>query len=476
MLALNLLREQRSQMDAQRSATIDALESIANSAIDEARNMTAAEVREVDSLRSSLAEMDDQFALLDDREAELLEIKARTEARAARPSLNFSGDRHIPGMSEVRSQAITAIERSIGAPDDARSRVVDAIEAGDEQSEPLARWALATADPEYLRAFAKLMVDPTTAHVRMTDTEAAAFRRVGEVQRAMSLTDNAGGYMVPFALDPAILLTNNGTQDPMRDIARVVTITSDVWHGVSSAGTTASWDAEAETVSDDSFTLAQPTVTPHRLTAFIPFSIEAGQDALNFAAEMQRVIADSFEIAEGTGFWTGAGDSSNQPYGVITALDANTNVEVAVTTNDTFSIADVYKLHEALPSRFRRNATWAADVQVINKIRRFGEGTTGSNSAFWADLGSGQPPLLLGRPIVEASSMETFDATGTENILVFGDFSRYVIADRVGTTIELIPHLFDVTNNRPTGQRGFWAMKRTGGDVVTDEAFRLLQS
>jgi predicted phage gp36 major capsid-like protein len=27
-----------------------------------------------------------------------------------------------------------------------------------------------------------------------------------------------------------------------------------------------------------------------------------------------------------------------------------------------------------------------------------------------------------------------------------------------------------------TGQRGFWAMKRTSGDVVTDAAFRLLQS
>ena len=81
------------------------------------------------------------------------------------------------------------------------------------------------------------------------------------------------------------------------------------------------------------------------------------------------------------------------------------------------------------------------DVNVmynpINKIRSMGEGTTGSISAFWADLGANTPPLLLSRPIVEASSMETFDATGTETILCFGDFSRYVIADRVGTTVEL---------------------------------------
>ena len=146
-----------------------------------------------------------------------------------------------------------------------------------------------------------------------------------------------------------------------------------------------------------------------------------------------------------------------------------------MTTNDVFDVADVYKLDEALPARFRRPGTWAANIQVINKIRSMGEGTSGSISAFWADLEANTPPLLLSRPIVEASSMETFDATGTETILCFGDFSRYVIADRVGTTVELVPHLFDSTN-RSTGQRGFFAYKRTGGDAVTTQAFRLFQS
>ena len=101
----------------------------------------------------------------------------------------------------------------------------------------------------------------------------------------------------------------------MRDIARVVTIATDKWHGVSFAGVTASWDAEAEEVSDDAPTLAQPTVTPHRLTAFVPFSIEVGEDAAGFAAEMRQVIADAFEVAEGSGFWTGAATAPTSPEG-----------------------------------------------------------------------------------------------------------------------------------------------------------------
>ena len=57
---------------------------------------------------------------------------------------------------------------------------------------------------------------------------------------------------------------------------------------------------------------------------------------------------------------------------------------------------------------------------------------------------------------------------------MLGDFSNgYVVADRVGTTIEFIPHLFG-TSGRPTGQRGFYMFARVGADSVADGAFRCL--
>ena len=50
---------------------------------------------------------------------------------------------------------------------------------------------------------------------------------------------------MPFTLDPTVLLTNDGTANPYRAIARTVTTTTDSWNGVTSAGVTAAFAAEA---------------------------------------------------------------------------------------------------------------------------------------------------------------------------------------------------------------------------------------
>ncbi|CNG99042.1 phage major capsid protein%2C HK97 [Mycobacterium tuberculosis] len=57
--------------------------------------------------------------------------------------------------------------------------------------------------------------------------------------------------------------------------------------------------------------------------------------------------------------------------------------------------------------------------------------------------------------------------------LIYGDFSNFVITDRLGMAVEFIPTLFG-SNRRPTGQRGWFAYYRTGSDSVNDNAFRLL--
>jgi predicted phage gp36 major capsid-like protein len=53
-----------------------------------------------------------------------------------------------------------------------------------------------------------------------------------------------------------------------------------------------------------------------------------------------------------------------------------------------------------------------------------------------------------------------------------GDFNQYVIVDRLGTQIELIPHVFGA-NRRPIAARGYYLHRRTGADVLVGDAFRL---
>ena len=84
-------------------------------------------------------------------------------------------------------------------------------------------------------------------------------------------------------------------------------------------------------------------------------------------------------------------------------------------------------------------------------------------------------PRLFGKEYPMNDFMEDDPAgTGTQPLLVVGDFKGYLVAQRAGMTVEFIPQLFDVTNNRPTGQRGWFAWARVGPGVVNPQAFRLL--
>ena len=244
-----------------------------------------------------------------------------------------------------------------------------------------------------------------------------------------------------------------------------------MWNGVSSAAVSWSWDAESSEVSDDSTTFAQPNVPVYTARGFVPITIEALMDEQNVTSEVAKLLAEGKDDLESVAFATGSG--SGQPTGIVTAL-AGTSSEINAAADDTFALADVYTLEGALPAKHRGRASWLANNSIYNRIRQF---DTAGGAGLWARVGEGRPNELLGRPALEAESMDgTVTTTGaTSNfILVFGNFQNYVIADRIGMTVEFIPHLFHVTNNRPSGQRGWFAYYRTGADSVNDGAFRML--
>jgi HK97 family phage major capsid protein len=111
-----------------------------------------------------------------------------------------------------------------------------------------------------------------------------------------------------------------------------------------------------------------------------------------------------------------------------------------------------------------------ANNLVYSRIRQFGQD-------LWGELREERLPRLLNRPVLEAEDMDgVINAAQNNYIAIIGDFGQgYVIADRVGTTVELIPHLFG-TNRRPTGQRGWYAHVRHGAAVVDAGAFRMLNA
>ena len=133
----------------------------------------------------------------------------------------------------------------------------------------------------------------------------------------------------------------------------------------------------------------------------------------------------------------------------------------------------MYALYGALPARHRTRGSWLANNLVYNRIRQF---DTAGGAGLWATVGNDRPAELLGRPVGEAEAMDatwSVSATADNFIAIFGNFQNYVIADRVGMTVEFIPHLFG-SSRRPTGQHGWYAYTRMGADSVNDGAFRVL--
>lgn len=365
---------------------------------------------------------------------------------------------------ELRARAIDAASRMPGSTDAQRSTLVTMLEHQDTERGDLARHVLVASNPAYLRAFSKGLRGQMWD---LSDDERAAMRAAGDLARAMSLTDAAGGYLIPQQLDPTLILTSDGSVNPMRQLATTKVATSDVWTGVSTTHASWSYDAEGAEVSDDATTFAQPSIPLYTARGFIPVSIEALAYEPNVTGVIGEVLARGKDDLEAAAFVTGSG--SAQPTGFVTAVASGAT---ASATTDTFALEDVYALLDAAPARYLARGSWVANKAIFNLIRQF---DTAGGAALWTQLGAGRPSELLGYPVYDASAMDGAITASADNyVLAVGDFSYYYIADRMGMVVESIPHLFHTTTNRPSGQRGFLAYCMHGADSVNDSAFELL--
>ena len=365
-------------------------------------------------------------------------------------------------------EGLDGVRAGLVPPSDLRARAQDAIEGlrseyfTDEQRERasylardphIARHILLTGSEEYRSDFERWMSDPVS------------FRGT-----ALTLTDANGGYLVPFTLDPTVILTNSGSDNPFRRVARVEQTATDNWNGVTSAGVDAQWLAEATEAAEAGPTFGNIQITPAKAFAEITASYEVLQDS-NFAAQLPRLLADAKDRLEEAAFATGA----TAPQGVVTAVTAVTASRVSPTTAGTFtsaSIADVYKVINGLPPRHRDRSTWIANFTTINTIRQM---DTAGGSSFWTNFaGPLMPERLLGLPIYASSTMTATVTTGS-NLILAGDMSEFIIVDRVGMSMSYDPNVRSSANMRHTGQGQFTAFWRTGSGVGSVNAFRVLK-
>jgi HK97 family phage major capsid protein len=329
-----------------------------------------------------------------------------------------------------------------------------------------AEMVLALSNPYYVEAFRMAMRYPMefaaggVGFETLTNDQRQAWRdvRTNEAVRASFAESSGavGAYALPLQLDDTIILTNAGVAAPHRRLARTVVGTSNTWNGVTSAGVTASWVAEASPVSDATPSIGQLVITPYKEAAWITGSFEVLDDT-NLDQQVPALIADARARLEGTAFATGTG--STQPFGLVTrgASDASTGA---------LANSQIYNLLANMPPRFRvydqAKPVWLANIAIINAARQIAA-FTGANFSIVDD--SGDMPRMLNLPFYESSAMTNLNTVGAKN-LILADLSQYVVVDRLPTVVVYEPLVFNATP-LPTGQRGWLFYARVGADTTT---------
>lgn len=430
------------------------------------------------------AELDEHRATVD----EVLKRKERLAALANSPSAR-KADTNVPdfirkrGSDEIydlsgmrfaasseedyrdrlHDNARRAIERAQYPglrKDAAQERATQLLETLDDRDGTLARRILGTGSPVYQRAFGKAVAALSTQGLS------------NDEQRALSIqSDPAGGYAVPFDLDPSVILANDGSTNPLRQISRVEMTVGKEWQGLTSEGISVSRTPEVEEATDADPTFEQPVVRPSAVHAFIAFSMDLDMDWMQMRSQLTRIIQDGKDREEASSFVNGDGTlisgGGHNPDGIAAGLAAGSEVPGGAS----FTSQDLYDMeagNNGLGERWLANASWLANRAIYNLVRQF---DTQGGADLWVRLGEGQPPELIGYPAFRASAMPT---SSTGRYLILGDFQQYLIVDRVGMSVELVPHLFGSNNRYPTGQRGIYARWRNSTKILVDDAFRVL--
>jgi HK97 family phage major capsid protein len=433
--------------DEQDHERLDALLDDHDAVLEELKPIEAREAR-VESLRTTASRSSN---------LDTPEVIIKPERRDPFADLDAVRQHQLP-VNELRSRASYAVEAFSqrqdhwGLDDDGAENVMTLLhKRGAKFGKPFAEQLLITGAPEYLAAFEQYLTDPG-----------------GFSQRAaLSLTPANGGYLVPFTLDPTIILTNAGSANPYRQIATVKTTTTNDWNGVTSAGVSAEWTAEGIEAADASPTVGQLKITPQKADAYLFGSYEVLGDS-DFAEQLPELLADAKDRIEETAFAVGTG--SGQPFGIITRGTVLAAVAGTAATGPT--AADVYALSAALPARWRgprARPVWISHLNTINRLRNV-PAFTGATTSILND--TTDPPQLLGKPVLESTSVVGAFANGNK-VLAFLDGRQFYIVDRVGMSVLYDPLVLGA-NRRPTGQGAWYAFWRTGADVSAATAVRVL--
>ena len=288
--------------------------------------------------------------------------------------------------------------------------------------------------------------------------------------KALSVgSDPDGGYTVtPFMSNTIVKAVQEFS--PIRSLAAVQTISTDALEFLDDPNVlTSGWTSETGTRSDtDTPQIGKRNIPVHELYAQPKATQKLLDDSfVNIEQWLSDKISEAFAIKESTAFVSGNGVGQPRGFLTYTAGTSWGQIQQVVSGSATAVAADgLLSLMYSLKEAYAGGAAFVANRATVASIRKLKESTT--NAYIWQPgLQAGQPDMLLGKPIVQATDMPVEAANAL--VVAYANWKQaYQIVDRIGIRI-----LRDPYTEKPFIK--FYATKRVGGDVANYEAIKLLK-
>jgi HK97 family phage major capsid protein len=351
---------------------------------------------------------------------------------------------------------------------------------GDPHQQLYVKQAIAALQPIYFKAYSRYL----SLAARFHDPGIAMTMMTAEEQKALSEgSDAAGGFLVPPDLQ-AQILNRTAQVAVVRRRATVRNTTRDVlqWTAIAPHGTSGSiyssnfvggWVGEASAFSDTDpvFQLFPIMIKKVRVGTKLSNDLIADSVA-NVLASLSEDGARNMALVEDSGFIAGDG-AALQPVGILNAGVATVDVEGS--TADTISnaagagsSAKLVTLAYTLPAQYASGASWLMRRSIEGKVRNLND--SGGRPLWPAYSGSGFAPAptdLIGSPVDNSDFMPA-DGTNANKVIVYGDFSNYIIAQRAQISTVILRERF-----ADTEQVGILLIERVGGAAWNVDAFRV---
>lgn len=267
--------------------------------------------------------------------------------------------------------------------------------------------------------------------------------------------DAEGGFTVPQAFSDELeiaLLAFGG----LRSIARVISRSTGApldWPTVDGTSNIGAWLAENTDAAETDEVFANVTFSAFTSSSdLVKVSRQLMQDsAFDMASFLAQQLGERIGRLQALAWIAGTG--SGQPTGVKdSATFFNAADDVTIVFEDLIGLK-----HSLDPAYRARNATYVFNDSTLEAITKLKD--VDGQFLWRPSLIEGAPDLILGHRYVVDQDMESI-AAGNRSVL-FGDFSKYIIMDVLGTTVMRLDELF-----AQAFQTAFIAFARTDGKLV----------